>query len=87
VTFNTLCGAFCRYLLRGFSWTEAYDLIEFHRPHSIIWQGSSSLSSSWSDLLYFSLATLTTAGYDDVIPFAARSRPTALLESAYSISR
>jgi voltage-gated potassium channel len=85
VTFDTLCGGFCGYLLLGFLWTEAYDLIEFHRPHSIIWQRSPSVSLSWSDLLYFSFATLTTAGYGEVIPVTAQSRSTALLESVSGV--
>ena len=85
VTFDTLCGGFCGYLLLGFLWTEAYDLIEFHRPHSIIWSNSPAARLSWSDLLYFSFTTLTSAGYGDVTPVTAQSRSAALLESVSGV--
>ena len=81
VTFDTLCGALCGYLLLGFLWTEAYDLIEFHRPRSIIWVNSHATRLNWSDLLYFSFTTLTTASYGDISPVTPQSRSAALLES------
>ena len=80
VTFDTLCGAFCGYLLLGFLWTEAYNLIEFRSPGSIIWANSPA-PLNWSDLLYFSFTTLTTAGYGDISPVTPPGRSAALLES------
>jgi hypothetical protein len=85
VTFNALCGCFCGYLLLGFLWTEAYDLIEYHRPHSILWVSSPSSRLLWSDLLYFSFTTLTTAGYGDITPVTPQTRSVALLESVSGV--
>jgi Ion channel len=85
VTFDTLCGGCCGYLLLGFLWTEAYDLIEFHHPHSIIWASSPTTRLNWPDLLYFSFATLTTTGYGDVNPVTAQSRSAALLEAVSGV--
>jgi hypothetical protein len=85
VTFDTLCGAFCGYLLLGFLWTEAYDLIEFHSPRSIIWASSPGTRLNWSDLLYFSFTTLTTADYGDISPVTPQSRSAAILESVSGV--
>jgi hypothetical protein len=85
VTFGTLCGAFCGYLLLGFLWTEAYDLIEFHHPHSIVWASAPATRLNWSDLLYFSFTTLTTAGYGDLSPVIPQSRSAAVLESVSGV--
>jgi hypothetical protein len=85
VTFDMLCGGCCGYLLLGFLWTEAYDLIEFHRPHSIIWASSPAARLIWPDLLYFSFATLTTTGYGDVNPVTAQSRSAALMEAVSGV--
>jgi hypothetical protein len=85
VTFDVLCGGFCGYLLLGFLWTEAYDLIEFHHPHSILWVSSPSSRLLWSDLLYFSFTTLTTSGYGDISPVTPQSRSAALVESVSGV--
>lgn len=85
VTVDTLSGGFCGYFLIGLLWTEAFDLIEFYQPHSIIWANSPATPLNWSDLLYFSFTTLTTAGYGDVLPATGRGRSTALLESVSGV--
>ena len=85
VTLSTLCGALCGYLLLGFLWTEAYDLIEFQHPRSIVWANSSLGRPGWSDLLYFSFTTLTSAGYGDISPVTPQSRSAALLESVSGV--
>ncbi|MCE9619270.1 MAG: hypothetical protein K8R92_05130 [Planctomycetes bacterium] len=40
---------------------------------------------NWDDFLYFSFTTLTTMGYGDIVPVAARARSTALVEAVIGV--
>ena len=71
ITFDTVAGAACAYMLIGWVWGEFFTLVERWRPGSFV------IPSSWvtgpgSDLraalMYFSFATLTTLGYGDIHP-------------------
>lgn len=56
---DILCAAIAAYLLIGVGWAVSYDLIQYLMPESFDHR-------SWSDLLYFSLGKLTTAGSGSV---------------------
>ncbi len=65
--FDTLCGAAAVYLLIGLSWASSYELIESVSP-SAFRNVSDNPIQGWNQLVYFSLTTLTTLGYGDIIP-------------------
>lgn len=71
VTFDTIAGAACVYMLIGLAWTPVYLLIESIHP------GSFDIPAGWRigahgdispALLYFSYVTLTTVGFGDIKP-------------------
>jgi hypothetical protein len=63
VSGETLMGALCVYLLLGLLFAASYGLIEGIDRVPFFAQGG---PSTWVDRLYFSFATLTTAGYGDL---------------------
>lgn len=69
VTFDTIAGAACAYMLLGLVWAPMYMLIEHLRP------GSFDIPESWlvgphrnisPAMVYFSYVTLTTIGFGDI---------------------
>jgi voltage-gated potassium channel len=71
VTFDTVAGAACAYMLLGVVWGDLFSLVERWRPGSFV------IPPGWlvgpgqdmrAVLMYFSFATLTTVGYGDIHP-------------------
>jgi hypothetical protein len=71
VTFDTIAGAACVYMLMGLAWAPAYLLIEK------IYPGSFDIPAAWRigphgdpgpAMVYFSFITLTTVGFGDIKP-------------------
>jgi voltage-gated potassium channel len=84
VTSDKIFAAICVYLLAGFVWTYAYELLDDVRPGSF----ADSTEASRTDdvaritqLRYFSFATLTTLGYGDILPRSSTARTMAVLEA------
>lgn len=82
---NTICGAICVYLMIGVVFALLYltclevspDSIFFsHRPH-ITFNERERLAQ----LIYFSMCTLTTNGYGDILPDARFTRTLAWVEA------
>lgn len=74
VTADMIVGGVCIYLLLGILWTLFYSII------SIFDQGAITLSNDRS-FLYFSLTTLTTLGYGDLVPISEAARVMTNLEA------
>jgi hypothetical protein len=68
------------YLLLGLVWFALYSAIEVLYPGSILHSGNTAMADRPSELLYFSLVTLTTIGYGDVVPLYPEVRLLAALE-------
>jgi hypothetical protein len=68
------------YLLLGLIWFALYSAIEVFYPGSILHSGNTAMADRSSELLYFSLVTLTTIGYGDVVPLYPEVRLLAALE-------
>ena len=68
------------YLLLGLLWFALYSAIEDFYPGSILRSSSMAMAARPSELLYFSLITLSTVGYGDVVPLYAEVRILAALE-------
>jgi hypothetical protein len=86
VTMNTVFGACCVYLLMGLGWASVYSTMEAVQPGSFAietWPPepvAAVYDSIDSQLAYFSLITLTTIGYGDIIPVSPQARTLAALE-------
>jgi voltage-gated potassium channel Kch len=67
------------YLLLGFQWFALYSAIDSFYPGAIQ-HNSATVTDRSSELLYFSLTTLSTIGYGDVVPVYGEVRMLAALE-------
>jgi hypothetical protein len=85
VTGDSLAGAVCVYLLIGLIWTYLYLIIEIFIPGSFSFtQGDARtqmwVSSEFYPFYYFSLVTMTTVGYGDLLPVSTAARSLATME-------
>jgi Ion channel len=67
------------YLLLGMQWFAIYSAIDVLSPGSIQ-RSASAAADRHAELLYFSLVTLSTIGYGDVVPLHGEVRMLAALE-------
>jgi len=80
VTYHRIEGAIAAYLLLGVTWAGAYKLVALHFPDAFtgpVGHGKMALDS-W---LYFSYATLSTAGYGDIVANHPIARSLAEMEA------
>jgi len=68
VTVETLYGAASAYLFIGIVWGMAYSLIDQIWPGSFRYTYDAGKRMAWPDYSFFSVITLTTIGYGDVVP-------------------
>ena len=66
------------YLLLGLQWFALYSVFDVLSPGSI--HSASAKADRHAELLYFSLVTLSTIGYGDVVPLQGEVRILAALE-------
>jgi voltage-gated potassium channel len=82
---NTICGAICVYLLIGVVFALIFLTCLEVNPDSIsfshIVKNSPNQKERLSQLIYFSMCTLTTLGYGDIVPVARFARTLAWLEA------
>ncbi len=83
ITQSHLFTAINIYLLLGMLWASIYCAIDAFYPGSI--QLGSHPADRQSELLYFSLTTLTTTGYGDVAPVSGETRMLAALEGVTGV--
>jgi voltage-gated potassium channel len=84
VTSDKIFAAICVYLLAGFVWTYAYELLDDVRPGSFADSTEASRTDDVARITqfrYFSFATLTTLGYGDILPRSSTARTMAVLEA------
>ena len=88
VTFDTIVGAVCVYLLIGLMWTFLYSLLELNHPGSFLSTvcpdkitATSSPDFILSRLNYFSFVTLATIGYGDIIPASHPAQMLSVFEA------
>jgi len=97
VTRDRMIGAFCGYILLGITWATFYYLLESFSPGSfnntrelLISSGESSLpriTVELADFVYFSLVTLTTLGYGDILPVNRQAKSLAIMEAMGSVRK
>lgn len=83
VTPAQLYTAVSIYLLLGLLWAALYLAIDAFYPGSI--QVGSHTANRQTELLYFSLITLSTIGYGDILPVTGETRILAALEGVAGV--
>ena len=89
VTFDLICASLCVYLLLAIVWAHVYSVVVAAQPGAFLLPDSSG--AALQDIrpggdfggvsMYFSLVTLTTLGYGDIIPLSSSARILASLEA------
>ena len=77
---DTICGGIACCLLIGVAWALTYRVVEFIAPGSFS-IGAAEGVAAWSEYLYFSLTTMTTLGYGDIVPLKPFARVWSALEA------
>ncbi|WP_433766275.1 ion channel [Pseudomonas putida] len=81
ITADKLHGALAGYIMLAFVWSFVYALLEISSAGSF---GPGNLNfgqpGTFFQLIYFSLTTLTTTGYGDVLPLTNHARSLVMVE-------
>lgn len=81
VDFDILSGTAAAYLLLALTWAISYGLIEVVAPGAF----SGTVRADFPEFLYFSLTTITSLGYGDILPVNPWARVWAGLQAAVGI--
>jgi len=92
VTWDTIFGSICGYILIGFIWGQAYSVAYLLDPSTF--SASAALTEVFTDspgdafsalrmLTYYSFVTLTTLGYGDISPVGEGVRVLAIIEAIF----
>jgi len=73
------------YLILGMFYYAIFNLMQEIQPESFMEVAPTSVQASRHSLLYFSLATLTTVGYGDVLPVSRPARMLAIMEAVTGV--
>jgi hypothetical protein len=85
VTADKLAGAVSAYLLMGIAFAGLYSVMEQVTPGSLLHSNYPEDPVTYREVLYFSLVTLTTLGYGDIVPVTEKARTLAMVESALGV--
>ncbi len=80
---EVLCAGVAGYLMLGLLWTSAYLFVSRMSPDSFAFTAGPASSHTMTGLtaLYYSLITLTTVGYGDIVPISGAARMLAATEA------
>lgn len=85
ITIHKVLTAILGYLLVGFIFAFIYTYISLYDPNILMYitNGLGTQNSYWhfSDTLYFSLVTLTSLGFGDIVPVTSHVRMLAAMEA------
>jgi hypothetical protein len=89
VTLNMIFASLCVYLLLGVLWAEVYSLLEILEPKSFKFVYAEAASDQDMRFggeksvfpLYYSLVTMTTLGYGDIVPMSSAARMFAAVQA------
>lgn len=83
VTVHRIIGAIFLYLLVAMVFACLYMIIGVNNPNAFSGLVVEDSTENAAHLIYFSLTTLTTAGYGDIVPVAPFARALSNMESAF----
>ena len=89
VTVDTISASLCAYLLLATFWMYSYSLLELFDPGAFWYSMSSDPTDRIMRLgaepagieFYYSLVTMTTLGYGDIVPVSSAARSLATLQA------
>jgi voltage-gated potassium channel len=86
ITSGRIYASVSLYLMLAAFWSALYNLTEAIHPESFAQAGAlASATVPRAAFLYFSLITLTTVGYGDIVPVSRAARVFAALEGAAGV--
>jgi hypothetical protein len=86
ITSESIYFSVSLYFLMALTWFSIYNLLDVLQPGSFTEAGAPLPENApWSTILYFSLTTLTTTGYGDILPVKPAARMFATLEAAAGV--
>ena len=87
VTLDELYALACIYVLMALLWASAYGIVVHYDPSAIYINPSNDPDGQigWSDLVYYSLTTLTSTGYGEITPVAPAARALAMLQQVVGV--
>jgi len=86
VNWHRVIGAVAIWLLAGGGFAQAYRLVAMHVPAAFLVQGEAAgYEAIVGSLHYFSLVTLATVGYGDIVPVHPFARGLANLEAILGV--
>ncbi len=89
VTADTIYGAICAYLLLGLMWAFLLCMLEVLHPGSLL-EGGQPIATGHvafpqfamiNTLIYYSMSTLSTVGYGDILPKTGPARAFSVMEA------
>lgn len=84
VTNRQIAGAVAVYLLAALAFGEAYSMLLQANPAAISFPDApDSREAMRADLVYFSIATITTLGFGDVLPVSTTARVLVTVEALF----
>jgi len=84
VTSNMIFGAIVAYLLAAVGFAYLFEVLVRLQPGAFSGIPEGASAEALGDaLLYFSLVTLTTLGYGDIVPLSGVARPLAVFEGVF----
>jgi hypothetical protein len=80
VTQDTVWGAMCAYIMIGLVFAIGYSWLERIAPGSFRGVTAAEARQTW-EFIYFSLVTMTTLGYGDIVPVHEGARSVATIQA------
>jgi hypothetical protein len=85
VTREVLFAAITVFILLAAIFVPIYGILELAQPGSFVDNGRSGQPVFWQQFIYFSLITLTTTGYGDILPVSSWARAFASAEAVIGV--
>jgi len=87
ITVDELYALACIYVLMALLWASAYSLVVLFNPNAIFINPSNNPDGliGWSDLVYYSMTTLTSTGYGEITPVSPSARALAMLQQVIGV--
>lgn len=87
ITRDELFAIAAVYILISLFWASAYALVVQFDPEALLVNHASNPDgqTTWADLVYYSMTTLTSTGYGDITPLSPAARSIAMLQQVTGV--